>query len=151
MSWLANVDLALLCTVLITVGGVWAFVEIASEVRSGDTREFDEYLVRYFRNPADLSDPIGPRWLSELARDVTALGGVAALTLVTASVAGYLWLVRKTHAFWLVIAATVGAAILSYLLKDFFDRARPALVPHLRMSRRVVFRAGTACCRPRCI
>ena len=32
-------------------------------------------LLTAMRNPADLSDPIGPKWLEEFVRDITALGG----------------------------------------------------------------------------
>jgi undecaprenyl-diphosphatase len=83
------------------------------------------------RRADDPSRPIGPRWLPEVGRDLTALGGVAALTLTTAFVAGYLLIVRKYHAMWLVLAATLGGLLISTLLKHLIDRARPDLVPHL--------------------
>jgi hypothetical protein len=77
------------------------------------------------------SRPIGPHWLPEVGRDLTALGGVAALTLTTVFVAGYLLIVRKYHAMWLVLAATLGGLLISTLLKHLIDRARPDLVHHL--------------------
>ena len=49
----------------------WAFVELAGEVIEGDTTRFDRTLLLALREPGDLSDPIGPRWFEEAARDVT--------------------------------------------------------------------------------
>ena len=37
----------------------WGFVELASDVREGDTTDFDRKLMLSLRHPEDLSDPIG--------------------------------------------------------------------------------------------
>ncbi|MFL5328115.1 MAG: phosphatase PAP2 family protein [Gemmataceae bacterium] len=140
----SNLDLALISTFLLIVGGVWAFLETMFSVQSGRTREFDEHLIRSLRHPNDLSDPIGPIWFQEMARDITALGSGTALALVTGSVAGYLLLVRKTHALGVLLTATIGAAILSYLLKDYFARPRPELVSHLAHVTSASFPSGHA-------
>jgi undecaprenyl-diphosphatase len=119
---------------LLIAGGssaIWAFIEIAEEVREGGTREFDEALLRALRNPGDLADPLGPRWLEEMARDFTALGGVGVLTLITAASVGYLLLMRRRHAALLVLIAVGGGLLLSTLFKAGFDRPRPDLVAHL--------------------
>ena len=47
--------------------------------RQGATQSVDERILLLLRNPADLSDPIGPHWLEEMGRDFTALGGVGVL------------------------------------------------------------------------
>jgi undecaprenyl-diphosphatase len=67
----------------------------------------------------------------EVARDLTALGGVAFLTLLTLSVAGFLWLRKMYGAMWLVLGSTLGGLLASTTLKLMFDRPRPDLVPHL--------------------
>lgn len=131
ISWLAGHVNIVLVAVLLIVGGTWGFIELADEVRDGDTQRFDDWAVRAMRRADDPSRPIGPHWLPEVGRDLTALGGVAALTLTTAFVAGYLLIVRKYHAMWLVLAATLGGLLISTLLKHLIDRARPDLVPHL--------------------
>ena len=76
---------------------IWAFIEIADEVVEGESRDPDSRVLLALRNPDNLSDPIGPRWIEELGRDFTALGGVGVLTLITSAVAGYLWLVGKVR------------------------------------------------------
>jgi undecaprenyl-diphosphatase len=109
---------------LAIVAGTWAFIYILDEVKEGETRHFDETLIRYLRAHE------GPAWLQEVGRDMTALGGVAVLTLVTFAVAGYFLLRRKYGAMWLILCATGGGLILSTVLKHFIDRDRPALVEH---------------------
>ena len=131
ISWLAGHVNIVLVAVLLIVGGTWVFIELADEVREGDTQRFDDWAVRAMRRADDPSWPIGPHWLPEVGRDLTALGGVAVLSLTTAFVAGYLLIVRKYHAMWLVLAATLGGLLISTLLKHLIDRARPDLVPHL--------------------
>lgn len=127
---LANHELGLLIAVLLVMGGIWLFVELAEEMIEGETRAFDEKLIIALRNPDDLSDPIGPKWLEEFGRDITALGGLAVLTLLTLAVAGFLLLQQKKRAAIFLVAAIAGGFIISNLLKAGFDRPRPNLVPH---------------------
>ena len=116
---------------LVLVGAsMWSFVEIADEVMEGDARQMDRALLLFFRNEADLSDPIGPLWLEEMMRDFTGLGGVGVLTLLTAAAVGYILLIGKTRAAVGVILSIGGGILLSSLLKYGFDRPRPDLVPH---------------------
>jgi undecaprenyl-diphosphatase len=72
----------------------------------------------------------GPRWLEEVGRDITALGGVTVLSLITLFVVGFLLLERKYHAMWLVLIATSSGLLLSSVLKHFTDRARPEIFEH---------------------
>ena len=92
---------------LLVVAAALAFAGLAGEVLEGDTRAFDRAVLLALRNPADPCDPIGPRWLEEVARDVTSLGGNAILTAFTLAVIGFLVLTEKRAAAVLV-AASVG-------------------------------------------
>ena len=121
---------------------VWAFIEISSEVREGETRAFDERLLLLLRNPADTSDPVGPRWLEEMARDFTALGGVAVLALISLATVIYLLLMRKRRAAVLLVIAVGGGILLSTLFKAGFDRPRPDLVAHLSQIYTASFPSG---------
>jgi undecaprenyl-diphosphatase len=106
-------------------------VTLAYKVVAGETLSFDESCLRALRRDDDATSPIGPGWLAEVARDVTALGGVTVLTLLTLAVAGFLRLQKMYGAMWLVIVSALGGLASSTLLKSLFERPRPNLVAHL--------------------
>jgi undecaprenyl-diphosphatase len=124
-------DFVLLLTLLVILAGVWTFLAVAEKVQEGNTQRFDDGLLRALRQPDDPDHTIGPPWVEEVGRDLTAVGGVAVLCLVTAGVAGYLLLARKYGALALLLAATLGGLLLSLALKHLYDRPRPTVVPHL--------------------
>jgi undecaprenyl-diphosphatase len=143
-GWFGRADLVVLVAVLAASVAGWAFLEIADEVTDGEHGHTDVRILRALREPADPADPLGPRWLEEAARDVTALGGYAVLTLLVASVVGYLLMARHYPAALLVLAATLGGLLISHLLKGFYDRPRPDLVPHLTHVSTASFPSGHA-------
>lgn len=123
-------EVALLIALLLLTGGAWGFIELADEVLEGQTQTFDEWMLLALRNPADLSDPVGPEWVEELGRDFTALGGVGILLLVTVAAVGYLLLKHRRRTALFVAVAIGGGMLMSQLLKMGFSRPRPDLVPH---------------------
>ncbi len=127
---LARAELAILATICAVAGGIWAFVAIADEVGEGETEAFDRAVLIALRDPADLSDPLGPLWFEEAVRDVTALGGNIVLAFMTLAVIGFLLLIRNRGAALLVFASVAGGTLIGYLLKGMFDRPRPDLVAH---------------------
>jgi undecaprenyl-diphosphatase len=141
-DWLGRHDLAVLLAVLFVVAGVWAFVEIADEVREGDTQRLDERVLLSLRRADDRATPVGPRWLHEMGRDVTALGSTAVLFLVTVAVTLYLLFVRKLHAMLLVLGATLSGCAVNFALKALFSRPRPDVVPHLHHVTTTSFPSG---------
>jgi undecaprenyl-diphosphatase len=116
--------------VAILAGGLWTFVEVADAVGEGELRAFDEAVLLAMREPSDPANPIGPRWVEEMGRDFTALGGNAILTLVSLAAALFLWMARRPRSVALLAATIVGGQILSLALKRGFGRPRPDLVPH---------------------
>jgi undecaprenyl-diphosphatase len=129
--WLGGHGIVVLSAVLVVVLGTWGFVELADEVNEGETQRFDEWAIRSLRRADDPATPIGPPWLHEAGRDLTALGGVMVLSLVTLAVIGYLAMVQKYHAMWFVAIATASGLLLSTAMKRAFERDRPDIVPHL--------------------
>jgi undecaprenyl-diphosphatase len=130
LSWLGRHELATLVLLILVPAGVWAFVVLADAVTEGETESFDERVLLALRNRAVVSDPLGPAWVEDMGRDVTALGGTVFLTLLTLAVSGYLLLDSKRHAALLVLIAVGGGVLLSATLKRSFDRPRPDLFPH---------------------
>jgi undecaprenyl-diphosphatase len=128
---LPRVEPTVLALLAICTAALWGFIEIAEDVFGGDAEFFDNLLLRAMRDGSNPSDPMGPRWVEEIARDVSALGGLAWLTTATIVIAVYLWIDHKSHMGILLTAATVSGAIVSLVLKTVFARPRPSLVPHL--------------------
>jgi undecaprenyl-diphosphatase len=129
LRWLGRHELGTLLAIGSLAAGVWLFAALADEVMEGGTRKFDTALLLALRRPGDLQ-PLGPPAMLNAARDISALGGPAVLTLLTAAVSLFLALNGKKH-MALFVCGSIGSGLLvSSLLKDSFDRPRPDLVPH---------------------
>jgi undecaprenyl-diphosphatase len=125
-------------------GGSLAFAKLASEMLEGETWAFDENTLMFFRQPNDLSVPIGPGWLTHVVRDLTSLGGTTVLSLVTLLTVLYLLLIRKRAAGIFVFVAVAGGWALSTGIKLIIARPRPLVVPHLVDVHDLSFPSGHA-------
>lgn len=125
-------------------GGAFVFLRLTSEVVEGETRAFDEAILRALRQPGDLSTPIGPGWLTHVVTDITSLGGTTVLTLVTACTVGYLLLALRRQTGMFVLFSVLGGWLLSTLLKIGIARPRPDIVPHLVDVHDLSFPSGHA-------
>lgn len=126
----AAIEPRLLAALLAICACIWTFIALADEVAEGDTHRIDTALLMLLRNPADPADPLGPGWIQEFGRDVTALGSLGILAFVTVAVLVFLWLRGKPGSMLLVLVSVGGGQALSLLAKHGFDRPRPDLVPH---------------------
>lgn len=122
--------LSYLIAFLVIVMSLWSFAEIVDEVFEGDSELFDRSVLEALRTPGDLSDPLGPAWLEQAVRDVTALGSSAVLVLISVAVIGFLVLERKPRTIGFLLLAVVGGLLLSLLLKAGFGRPRPDFLAH---------------------
>jgi undecaprenyl-diphosphatase len=130
LHWLGGHQKATLAGLCLVSLALWAFVELAGGVTGGTVGTFDQRLLLALRSPLDPTDPLGPPWFEEMARDVTALGGMGILVFLTLAVAGYL-ILRGRRGLALYTLVAVGSGIgMSFLLKALFQRPRPDLVPH---------------------
>ncbi len=131
--WIGQHDRAVLVSLLVTTLAISAFLALADRVSDQRDFHFDSWLLRALRRPDDPGVPIGPHSFVEAGRDISALGGVTVLTLLTLTVAGFLGLRKMYGAMWLVAGSTLGGMITVTVLKNVFDRPRPSLVPHLAL------------------
>jgi len=97
LAWLGRHELAILLAIGSVAAGVWLFAALADEVMEGGTRKLDRTLLLTLRRPVDLQ-PLGPPGLLNAARDFTALGGPAVLTLL--SVCASLFLYSMARNTW---------------------------------------------------
>jgi undecaprenyl-diphosphatase len=124
-------ELKLLVVLLAVALWAWALVLVLAAVGFARIQSFDEHVLLWFRRPENLAVPVGPHWLLDAAREITALGSATILLFVTLSVVGYLWLERRYGLLALVLASTFGGVLIATLLKDVLGRPRPTVVPHL--------------------
>jgi undecaprenyl-diphosphatase len=103
---------------------LFAFGMIAQAIGS-EPSALDRYVMLALRSPRKPTGPIGPAWLQEGARDITSLGSIAVLGIITIAVAGYLFLDCKPAVGWLMLIAVFGGIVLNSLLKLAFARPRP--------------------------
>jgi undecaprenyl-diphosphatase len=134
-------EIFVLVGLLVILLGTWAFIELADVVGGGGTQHFDERVVRSMRRPDDVAVPIGPAWLQEVARDVTALGGYTVLILIVTTVAIYLRLDGKRGDARFLLAAVISGYLISMALKAVFGRERPD-VPYLAAAYHPSFPSG---------
>ena len=123
---------------------LFAFGFIAQEVTKGKTSAFDRHIMLALRSSTDPAVPIGPAWLPEAARDVTSLGSIIVLVIITLAIVGYLFLAGKSSVAWLMLIAVFGGIALSDLLKFAFARARPDIVAPLARVFTTSFPSGHA-------
>nr|WP_211112433.1 phosphatase PAP2 family protein [Azospirillum sp. SYSU D00513] len=141
-SRLGRHELAILGGALAVAALLSAFVALAGEVLEGETQALDRLLLLALRDAADPSNPLGPSWVEEMARDITALGSMTVLILITLAAVGFLLLMEKRSAPLFLLASVGGGILLSTLLKLGIDRARPDLVPHGQVVYTASFPSG---------
>jgi undecaprenyl-diphosphatase len=120
-------EIWLLAAIAAASGLLLAFLGIADEVLEGETEAFDNAILLLFRDPGNVDQVIGPAWVHEMVRDITALGSFSLLGLVTVGVCAYLVMVRLRSAALLLVISVIGGTLLSTFLKMGYNRPRPDL------------------------
>jgi undecaprenyl-diphosphatase len=109
----------------------WLLLKTVPKVYKGRLEAIDNHVLRSLRRPEDLSIPIGPKWLPQAAKDITALGSGTNLTIATGILVGFLCLNRRFRAAGFLLSSLGSGLLLCQSLKGFFARRRPTVVPHL--------------------
>lgn len=137
-----RMEFSVLLAGIIVAGGLWGFIELAGLARATDAHALDTRILLAFREAGRPDNPIGPPWLEEAVRDVTALGSTVVLVLVIGAAIVYFLLSGKRREALFLLVAVGGGQILSSLLKLGIDRPRPDLVPHLAQVQTLSFPSG---------
>lgn len=145
---LVRIEMRLLVGLFAVSGFLWAFLFVMGEVREGDTYRLDSSILLALRRPGALGTPIGPRWLQETARDITALGGFTVLTLVVIASIALLLIHRRRFQAMVLAAAVLGGQVLADMTKHLVGRNRPDLVPHLDQVYSSSFPSGHSALSP---
>src|ERR1700687_5417923 len=101
-----------------------AFVKITSELRENEVHSVDSSIlaaVVKIRRP----------WLTGVAVDLTALGSITLVTLISLIVLCLLLSLKDSMAAWQLVLNSVGAGIWIEITKNFIERTRPDDITHL--------------------
>ncbi len=120
----------LVIVVIFCVLAFSAFSEVVEEVLEGESHSIDLFLLKLMRTPDNLADPLGPPWLEEMMRDITGLGGIIILGLITFAASIYMVVQSKNGQAIYLLSTVMTGMVASNLLKIGFDVPRPDLVPH---------------------
>ena len=142
VEWLGDHELVVLSGGFFLAVSFWTFLALAGLVATGRTKGFDDRILVALRDPNDLARPVGPSWVGDVARDITALGSTDILWCAVLAVAGFLILDRRYRATVFVVVAVLSGWAVSFALKDLFDRTRPTVVPHLMPAHFSSFPSG---------
>ncbi|WP_295814949.1 phosphatase PAP2 family protein [uncultured Nitratireductor sp.] len=129
---------------LVLTLGTFAFLAIADEVAEGEIEALDERVLLSMRNPMDASDPLGPPWLEETALEITAIGGYPVIVMSLLVVTGLLVVARRYGAAIYALFSVGSGALVSYTLKNYYERPRPDIVEHLDVIHTASFPSGHA-------
>jgi len=115
----------------IAAAALFAFFSLMNEMLEGETRAFDEAVLKSLRMTGDPAMPIGPPWLTKAFMDITSLGGFTVIMLITALSILYLLIIRKYFNALFVLLCVAGGWLLSHVIKFGIARPRPDVVAHL--------------------
>jgi undecaprenyl-diphosphatase len=101
-----------------------AFVRITRELIEGDAGAMDSAILHAV---AKMRTP----WVTSAAVDVTALGSITLVVLFSAFTLVVLLVLRDRMGALQLLAASVGAAVLTIVTKDIIERNRPVEVQQL--------------------
>ena len=144
LTYILTHELALLLAGLAIAAGVWGFIELADEVMEGDTNAADEFLLLMFRTNNDPGNPLGGATTAYWMKDLTSLGGIPLVTLLTCVSALFLALTRRWFLLAMTLVAVIGGGLMIRFLKDFFERERPDAAFQLMAETSQSFPSGHA-------
>jgi undecaprenyl-diphosphatase len=130
-SSLPHIEPIVLVVLALGTASLWGFIETADAVFANETQAFDQWMLLALRNPQNPVELLGPHWIEEVARDASALGGIAWITFSTIVIAIYLWIDGKLQMALFLLTSTTSGALVSVLLKSLFARPRPEVVPYM--------------------
>lgn len=136
--------LVVLALVAAATAALSLFIKVAEEVVEGDTHEVDLLIIMRLRAAGNPTDPVGPGWLEDFVRDITALGSPAVLGLIVLIASVFLLLAGKRRLSIFMVLAAGGGTFAVTLLKNAFARPRPQLTPDGLMVYMASFPSGHA-------
>lgn len=130
--------------ILVPTAAAFAFIGLAVFIASGHSFAFDTTLVLLLRHANDPSTPLGPAWLREAMRDLTALGSFVGLGFMTITAGLTLWFCNHRRLAVGLAINILAAVLASTVLKILIGRERPDIVEHAALTFTASFPSGHA-------
>jgi undecaprenyl-diphosphatase len=126
---------------VVAAGGLLVcFGLLAGALRSATLIAIDRRILLALRDGP--KDPIGPPFVEEFWLEITNLGSVTVLCLVSLIAAGCLLILRRFRVTLMLTAGLLGGILLSFGLKALVARPRPDFVTHLAAVSSMSFPSG---------
>ncbi len=115
----------LLLGVAIIATGIWQIMALGGEAVEGETGAFDKRIMLALRVHGQAHVAIGPPWLGEALRDVSALGGTTIVVLATLMAVAALVFHRSPRRALILAGVVVAAQLADEVFKAHYGRSRP--------------------------
>lgn len=129
---------------LIPLAAGFGFLGLALFIASGRSFAFDTSLVLLLRETGDPATPLGPPWLREAMRDLTALGSFVGLGFMTLTASLTLWVANQRRLAIGLVISVLAATLTSTGLKILIGRERPDIVEPVALTFTASFPSGHA-------
>lgn len=106
--------------VILTIVGLWGFLEIADEVLDQQTQAIDQMLMLLVKK---LHSP----FLDWLMHGASIIGGTVVVTLICLILGAIFWGQKQRVYFTALAITAIGGTGLNLLIKQLFNRQRPKL------------------------
>lgn len=116
---------AALCAAVLT------FLATTLIVHSGTAETLERDILLAMRVSGDPGRPLGPRWMQDAVRDLTAIGSHTVLTIVIVTAVGWIGAAGAWPRAWRLTAFAAAAYVANGIGKFVFARPRPDVVPPL--------------------
>ena len=113
---------------ILLAASIAGFVVLAWWSGSDWGQRLDQAILRALLYTGEPARPLGPDWLREAGRDLTALGSISVLVFISLAVGGWLALKRRWRSVLAMAATIIPGVLLSFGLKRLFSQPRPELI-----------------------
>ncbi len=120
----------------------WGFVVVTRHVMDGTLQGWDERILHALRDADEAKSPRGPLVVEHAARDLTAMGSMTVIILMTGAMTGFFFLVQRRRDALLLAGAITSGLFAFFVLKHLIARERPPLVSPLVHSETHSFPSG---------
>lgn len=137
-------ELSFYAMISIATAATSIFIKVTEEMLEGSTHQIDHMIIMWMRASGNGNDPLGPIWLEDFARDVTALGSPVVLGLFVFISSTFLHLINRRRLSFFMLTVAVGGTLIVTLLKEAFARPRPEFAPENLLVYTASFPSGHA-------